>query len=230
MYGYPGPGTVPTPYCQQLAAWLGYTATNIGVSSETLAQGTADATSYLGNGMPPAWARADAYATWEGTKPAIALIMYGLNDVRVRGDNDPAGGGNYGLAQVQQRIRELIWKINCNTPATQIFVIGTNWLALSTWQLGAPYTHGGTYDNNGSTSIWRAWDAGIAAVCAESTSLNTTFVPLFSLTAIKNSALLTDGTHPSQEGHTLIAAELVGRVLARGASGSGRTGRVGGVF
>ncbi len=72
--------------------------------------------------------------------------------------------------------------------------------------------------------------AGGVAVCAEATSLNTTFVPLFSLTAIKNAALLTDGTHPSQEGHTLIAAELVGRVLRGAATGSGRTGRVGGVF
>ncbi|MHB8646481.1 MAG: IPT/TIG domain-containing protein [Thermomicrobiales bacterium] len=152
--------------------------------------------------------------TWWAVRPQIAVVMHARNDVGMDTTYDgiksvrsrpnpnhfvgdkplaapPPAGAGYALKRYTQRLRELVWRMNCASPNTLIVLCGI------------------CYDTTLATSYANDrmhYDNATAMVAREQTSSNTIFVDTWTGTAQGGASLLqSDGTHPTVAGHQALA-------------------------
>jgi lysophospholipase L1-like esterase len=148
--------------------------------------------------------------TWWPQTPELALLMPTLNDLNFYGTADPGGGLGYVLESVKQRLREMIWRMQLNSPGTLV-VYGS-----LTYQPAAA---------GANEALKLVWNAALSGVLAEpGMSLGGTppvgidcYWPLANGggAGVING---TDFTHPTAAGHKLLAAEIltaIGRARSR---------------
>lgn len=142
-----------------------------------------------------------------GRTPEFFVFNHGLNDISAFSGTDPGGGLGYVSELFKQRVREAIWRVNLNSPDTQIVVMGLS------------------YTNN--AALYPTYNALLLTAASESTMRNVAYID--SLPAMTNNGGLTliqgDLTHPNIAGHQLLGRDLLIAMLR----GRARPGTRGGV-
>ncbi len=215
-----------------VSGWLGMTEINQAVPGEDLTNGNTVPTPYYANTYAPmpGWLRAERGAAfggtawgggafpypahgqptaqWWATAPQIAVVMHGLNDIGLTSLYDSGShgytnaGSGYAIARFTQRLRELVWRMNCASPETRIFLCGICYArTVVDMNTGEPLPLLIDYNN------------AIASVARDATTQNTFSIDTWTPTANDGRfALFQPGTdlnpdlvHPNGAGHELLA-------------------------
>jgi hypothetical protein len=248
----PAQVTSTTRFAARVAAALGLTEYNIASPGESLSffsnpnstptvPNNAVGTNNSYGGIVEGWKRIDTgqylgtggatISPWELASPAVALAMWGLNDIDFGpyggGGTTPAttppgpastlGGYTYYQARFMQRLRELIWRMMVQCPSTICVICGI-----------AP-----TIDVTAPDSVKLAWTNIIASVCFEASMnhypiyvdvwsgmANASFGPprLTSTTGGARYAVasgVVDQIHPNAFSHALIAQPIIAAIRER---------------
>lgn len=161
-----------------------------------------------------ATANLDVYTNgvhWWARTPEYAAMMHGLNDANTYGTLDPGGGAGYIIELYKQRAREVIWRMNLNSPNTLIIMLG---VAYVTDAVAANQT------------LRRSFGTALSGVCGEPSMKNVLFMETWNAIANngRDQALQSDGIHPNATiGHPLLARDLI-LALGRGRARPGNRG------
>lgn len=165
------------------------TLTNSGIGGTVFQNTTQNSIATIGgaalnNGRDTYAARILAYA------PTIVCILYGLNDIRL---NDAA----FSAANFETDLGELVDALVAGGVLADNIVIGSPPLCTDYTYYGAPW--------NGGDSTKHA--AYVAACAAVATAKSTRYADVYQAMIDNGGATLmdTDGTHPNDAGHAVIA-------------------------
>lgn len=159
--------------------------------------------------------------TWWVRQPEVALVMHAYNDMPHVQIYDPGTGGAAGspagtgwtLRRFKQRLKELCWRMNLNSPNTLIVLCGPSF--QNTFSIA-----------NGNVQTLTDFSEGIALVAGDATVKNAIYCDLYG--ALKSVAGITPGTtpnyalqdaaHPTAAGEIALAAPIISAIRRARAS------------
>ena len=140
-------------------------------------------------------------------KPALFAYQMGINDFNGFGGTDPGGALGFAREQTKQRLREVVWRMALNVPATPLILVSM------------------TPANDAANANRFLWGADQAAVIAEESVSNLYYANVWD--TVMNSGFPTNlysNIHPKETVTPLMASEIYRQLRQQQAIGGVRPG------